>query len=155
SLYGFSYIFIVMNEHHLQLYQWVEKIILCSISFVLFSTILFMKHRNKHKEISVFTAIKGDNFFQKRNIWLINLAIGISSVFLVSKYILLNRYMWVCFAFSSLLSSYTANIKERFIDRLLGVIIGSFLFGIVSFIVPVSALGIIGGLALGFCGTYK
>lgn len=156
GLYSFSYLFLVGTSQMLDTNELKMRGLLLLVSFVAFSIILFIKHRQKNNQISFITDFVGKNPFSKRNLWLIYYALGVSLILVLGEFVPLERFMWVTFAFSSLLSVYENKfIKERFVDRLVGVVIGSFLFGILNQFIPAAALAIMSGLALGLCSTYK
>ena len=81
-----------------------------------------------------------------------------SALFFIGNFFNLNHFMWVGFACSSLITSYPININERLINRALGAFIGSFLFAIITPIIPSSLAtlyGPISGLCLGFSSSYR
>ena len=156
GLYSFSYLFLVGTSQRLDTNELKMRGLLLLLSFVAFSIILFVKHQQKNRNISFIEDFIGKNPFSKRNLWLVYYALGVSLILLLGEIISLERFMWVTFAFSSLISGYENNyVKERFIDRIVGVIIGSFLFGILNQFIPAAVLAISSGLALGLCSTYK
>lgn len=156
GLYSFSYLFLVGTAQDLNFDELKSRALLLVLSFFCFSVILFMKHKQKNNDTSFIADFIGEDIFSKRNLWLINYAFGVSLILLVGEYIPLNRFMWVTFAFSSLISGYENDfIKERFIDRIIGVIIGSILFGIFNQFIPATVLAVISGLALGLTTTYR
>lgn len=159
SLYSFSYIFLTGTSKAEDIYNLSNKGLLLILCYILFASIFFIKHKHKHEEHSFMQEIIGENFFSKRNLWLIYVALGVSLLFFIGGYSSLNRFMWVGFACSSLLSNYnTHDIQQRFYDRLIGVVLGSVLFSVVLQLIPPSAtfiLGPIGGLALGLCSSYR
>ena len=64
--------------------------------------------------------------------------------------------MWSTFACSSLFSGYnTFKISERAKERVIGIFGGSILSGLLLLLIPINYLGMLGGICLGFCATYK
>jgi hypothetical protein len=156
GLYSFSYLFLVGTSQQLNINELKMRGILLFLSFLIFSIILFVKHKDKNRDISFISDFIGEDFFSKRNFWLTYYALGVSLILLFGEFIPLERFMWVTFAFSSLISGFEDDfVKERFIDRIIGVIIGSFLFGVLNQFIPAAVLAIMSGLALGLCSTYK
>lgn len=159
SLYSFSYIFLTGTSNAKDIYNLSNKGLLLVLCYILFAVIFFIKHKNKNENHSFMQEMIGEDFFSKRNLWLIYVALGVSMLFFIGEYSSLNRFMWVGFACSSLLSNYnTHDIKQRFYDRLIGVVLGSVLFSVVLQLTPPSAtfiLGPMGGLALGLCSSYR
>lgn len=66
--------------------------------------------------------------------------------------------MWIGIATMSVLTLFSHMRKEKLINRVLGTILGSILFMILIYILPESIhsyMGLIGGMIVGFCATYK
>lgn len=85
-------------------------------------------------------------------------AFGISLLIVAGEYVPFQRLMWAGFAFSSIVSSYglmSIGFKERAVDRIIGSLIGCVLFIGISQFIPFNWVGILGGLALGVCSTYR
>lgn len=156
GLYSFSYLFLMGTAQKLDINELKIRGVLLILSFLLFSVILFMKHKQKNSDKSFIANFIGEDILSKRNLWLTNYALGVSLILLVGEHIPLDRFMWVTFAFSSLISGYEDDfIKERFIDRIIGVIMGSFLFALFNQFVPATVLAVISGFALGLTTTYR
>lgn len=156
GLYSFSYLFLMGTAQKLDSNELKMRGVLLFVSFLFFSVILFIKHKQKNKDKPFIADFIGENILSKRNLWLTYYALGVSLILLVGEHIPLERFMWVTFAFSSLISGYEDNlIKERFIDRIVGVIIGSILFGVFNQFIPAMVLAITSGLALGLTTTYR
>lgn len=156
GLYSFSYIFLSGTSIPLNHQQLLSRAILLSLSAIIFSMIFIYKHHEKNlQETFVSSLVKG-GFFSKKNLWLIYYALGVSFILCLGYLINLQRFMWVGIAFSSLISVYEIkDIKGRFYDRILGVVVGSILFFILVQFIPPNILGIVGGIALGLCATYR
>lgn len=155
GLYAFGYIFLLGTMQPLNTDETVARIFLLITAFIKLSWLAFVKHREKHQTISWFQELRREGIRSRRNLWFVFYAFGISLLFIVGKLFAFSRFMWIGFAFSSLLSSYSGDIKERFVDRLSGVVVGSLLFGLLASFLPVDLLAIVGGLALGLCTTYR
>lgn len=155
GLYGFSYLFLMGTAQHLTKEQFYVRTELLVVFFIVLSTIFFIKHKDKHINKTWKQEFLGDNLFSQRNLWLIYCAFGLSILLLMGDLFSFQRFMWIGFAFSSLISSYGTDIKKRIFDRLVGIIVGSILFGVISMFLLNSILGIVGGLALGFCSSYR
>lgn len=155
GLYGFSYVFLMETTVPLSQIQYFHRLELLGLFFVFFSILFFVKHRHKNKEYSWRKEFLGDNLFSERNLWVLYCSLGLSIILLIGDLFPFERFMWVGFAFSSLLTGYGANVKERLKDRIIGIIIGSCLYCLGTLFIPSSILGILGGLALGLCSTYR
>ena len=94
--------------------------------------------------------------FNQRNIWFGYYALGISLLLFIGTHLQIDRFMWATFASSSLFSGYnTFKLSERAKERIIGVVIGSLVSAILLFYIPTNLLGILGGLCLGLCTSYK
>lgn len=156
GLYSFSYIFLMGTMQAENVVRIGARAQLLLFAFAGFALIFFMKHRQKHRGKTLASEYIGETFFSRRNLWLVYYALGVSLILLLGDFLSFKRFMWVGFAFSSLLSGYEAvDLKERFFDRLLGVVLGTLLFALSVQWIPVKILGVLGGLALGFCSFYR
>ena len=158
GLYAFSYIFIVGNPVSGDLM--VKRWLLMACGYVICATIFFFKHYNKNRHVKFKDIINKFHLSKKNNQWQLQLALGVSLFLGIATIAEMERLIWAGFACASLLgcySSYTAT-KERWRDRLLGVIIGSLMFAALFTVVPEQyhfIFGPLGGLCLGFCSEYR
>ncbi len=157
GLYGFSYIFLTGNPVTGVL-LW-KRFILTLVGYLICGTIFYFKHRNKNTEVRFRDVVARFDMTQDKSKWQLRMAIGIGLVLTLGSALHLERFMWMGFACGSLLSSYpySAQIKERCWQRVLGVIAGSALFFVIYQLTPDSMhslLGPLGGFCLGFCSQY-
>jgi len=156
GLYSFAFVFLSGTSIRLNQSQLVSRGSLLFLFFGLFSILFIMKHGKKHIQRSLQNTLLEQGLFSKKNLWLIYYAFGISLILMLGYLTNIKRYMWVGIAFSSLISIYElSDVKGRLIDRLVGVVTGSILFILMAQLIPVSMLGILGGVALGLCTTYR
>ncbi|MBO0430752.1 FUSC family protein [Enterococcus sp. DIV0660C] len=158
SLYGFSYIFVVYSTitEHITKQLLNGRLLFFGLFYLIFLWIIYHNHRNKHKEKTMFKALKEKSDSLK--IWLCSYVIFISLLLAISQYLSFERFMWFGFAFSSLFASYGFSIIDlntRATDRLLGTIIGMFSFILLSMYLPIEILSLLGGICLGFCSSYR
>ncbi|HFU6614629.1 TPA: FUSC family protein, partial [Enterococcus faecalis] len=126
--------------------------------FCWFSVILYRKHREKNRGKSLFRKNFLKDIYSQQKIWMLSYAFGISLLIVAGEYVPFQRLMWAGFAFSSIVSSYglmSIGFKERAVDRIIGSLIGCALFIGISQFIPFAWVGILGGLALGICSTYR
>jgi len=156
GLYSFAYVFLSGTSVRLNVTQLGSRAILSLIAFVLFTLLYVMKHRQKNINESFHNIVLKNGLWDKKNLWLLYYALGISLILALGYLTSIRRYMWVGIAFSSMISIYELpNVKARFTDRISGVIIGSLLFLLLVQVIPANVLGIIGGISLGLCTTYR
>jgi len=156
GLYSFSYVFLSGTSIQLNQTQLINRGSLLGLFFILFSILFVIKHGQKHIKRSLQNTLFEKGILNKKNLWLMYYVLGISLILVLGYLIDIKRYMWVGIAFSSLISIYELpDIKSRFVDRLVGVVVGSILFIVLAQMIPASLLGILGGIALGLCTTYR
>ena len=162
GLYAFSYIFLVGNPVTGDLLT--KRFMLASVGFIVCGVIFFYKHKNKNKDVSFVSIVKNFNIRNKKNIWQIQFALGISILLGICQFFGLERMMWAGFACAGVLGCYSSSVdmmsqtKERFYERILGALLGSLVFGVAYTLIPsnfYSLFGPIGGVLLGFCTEYK
>ncbi|WP_300562090.1 FUSC family protein [Companilactobacillus sp.] len=156
GLYSFSYVFLTGTSIKLTTPQLQSRFALIVTTAIVFSIIFIYKHHAKKLNSSIKQKLFENGAFDKKNLWLLTYALGISIIILFGDIFSIRRFMWVGIAFSSLISIYEqTDIKQRLLDRIIGVVAGSILFFILATVIPPTALGIIGGVALGLCTTYR
>ena len=93
-----------------------------------------------------------------RSQWQIKLALGVCLSMLVGELLGLPRSMWIGIAAMSVLQPFDTDRKTKMIYRFLGTLAGCVGFMLLIQILPESSyglLGILGGIGVGFCATYK
>lgn len=158
GLYAFSYIFIVGNPVTGDLL--IKRWLLMACGYVICATVFFFKHCDKHRHTKFKDIVKKFHLSKDNNQWQLQLALGVSLFLGIGSVFGMERLIWAGFACASLLGCYSsyAATKERWADRLLGVVIGSAMFAVLFSVVPVKfhfLFGPLGGLCLGFCAEYR
>ncbi|MFR1756915.1 MAG: FUSC family protein [Thomasclavelia spiroformis] len=156
GLYIFGYVFLSGTQIGTAVFY--QRAQMTFIGYLTLASVLYIKHRHKHKNISLSHVLNSFNIYNQKNQWQIQIAFTMSTLFFIGNFLNLNHFMWIGFACSSLLTSYPINIHDRLINRALGVFIGSFLFAIITPIIPHSfttLYGPISGLCLGFSSSYR
>ena len=158
GLYGFAYVYLAGNPVTGDLF-W-KRAALMLLGYIICGTILYCKHKNKHRNVRFREAAGSYSLTNRKHRWQLRMAIGVSLTLGLGYLFGIERFMWGGFAASSLLSSYTdANgVHERLSHRIYGVVVGSALFFAVYELTPESfhaLLGPLGGVCLGFCTEYR
>ncbi len=156
GLYLFGYIFLTGNT--VSGHSLLNRFFLTVTGYIICALVLFFKHRNKNSDISFSHIVKKFSLYDPKCRWQLQLSFGISILFFINSFFNISRFMWIGFACSSLLSSYPIKASERFVDRALGIVLGSAFFGILYRLTPDSLLflfGPVSGLCLGFCSQYR
>lgn len=156
GLYLFGYVFLtgsLVSQDVL-----LQRALLTLIGYLICAGILYQKHRSKHSDVPVSAVLEKFDLRTPKSQWQLQLALGVSILFLLNALLHLDRFMWAGFACSSLLSTYPVKIRERFPARIGGVVLGSLAFGALYALLPADLLFLLGpvsGLCLGLCATYR
>lgn len=136
------------------------------IGFMICRTIFIVHHANQNKDVQFRNILKHFSLKNKVTQWQLRLALGISLALFIVQLCKLPRYFWLGISALSILSIYEPgnknsrqmNINKRLLERILGIVIGSLLFGLIYTILP-KKLNILidplGGLFVGFSTTYR
>lgn len=158
GLFSFAYIYLSGNPVYGE--ALLQRFFLTMTGLLICGLIFFKKHRNKNKGIRFLEKIKQVDLTDFKYQWMLRMSIGVSAILSLGLALKVERFMWAGFACGSLLSEYSPNpkIKQRFIQRLIGVVAGSALFYFIYQVLPMELHGLIGplgGFCLGFCVDYK
>lgn len=158
GLFSFAYIYLSGNPVYGS--SLVQRFCLTVTGLLICGLIFYFKHKNKNTNIRFTEKIKQAKITDFKYQWMIKMSLGVSAILSLGLALHIERFMWAGFACGSLLSEYSPHpkIKERFIQRFLGVIAGSVLFYCIYHLLPLqfhSIIGPLGGFCLGFCVDYK
>lgn len=158
GLFSFAYIYLSGNPVYGQLF--IQRFYLTITGLLICGLIFYGKHKGKNREVRFILKIKQAKITTFKYQWMIRMSIGVSAILALGLALNIERFMWAGFACGSLLSEYSPNprIKERFIQRFIGVLAGSVLFYLVYQLLPMKfhdIIGPLGGFCLGFCVDYK
>lgn len=160
GIYTFSYLFIAETpvENKLILTRFLSLIFV----FLICGLILYFKHNNNDKEIHLVDVLRLNDIHNKKSIWQLRLALGVSLALFLGKLFHLSKVVWVGYACMSILlpyddCKYKKQLFVRVSSRVFAVIMGSILYGYVSSFICEKYTFIIGpiaGLLIGLSGTY-
>lgn len=158
GLFSFCYIYLSGNPVYGQLF--IQRFYLTIVGFLICGLIFYIKHKDKNKNIKFIEKIKQTKINDFKFQWIIRMSLGVSAILSIGLALNIERFMWAGFACGSLLSEYskTPKIKQKFIQRFIGVITGSVLFYLLYNLIPTQLhyiIGPLGGFCLGFCVDYK
>ena len=157
GLFGFCYIYLCGNPVFGS--SLANRGLMALLGFAICGTIYFFKHRKKNTEVSFISTVKQFHISNPEHRMVFRLTIGIAVALTLGQLLKTERAMWIGFACASMLSTYpyNVNLKERFWQRLGGIVAGSLLFAGIYIILPESMhslMGPLGGLLIGFAATY-
>ncbi len=159
GIYTFAYIYLSGNPVAGDL-LW-KRALLTLVGYVLCGTILFAKHRKKNQTVRFWNLVTQFRLSNKKTQWQIQLALGVGLILTLGSAFDLPRMMWAALACGSILGCYCASadqVKERSVQRLIGIAAGSLIFFLIYQIIPESLrpiLGPLGGVCMGFCTDYR
>lgn len=158
GLFSFAYIYLSGNPVYGQVLT--QRFYLTVIGLLICGLIFYTKHKDKNRNVRFVEKIKQAEINHFKYQWMLRMAVGVSSILALGLALHIERFMWAAFACGSLLSEYSQNprIKERFVQRFIGVIAGSILFYFLCRLFPTqlhNLIGPLGGFCLGFCVDYK
>jgi len=158
GLYSFAYIYLTGNPVAGE--ALLRRGLMALVGYLICGAILFAKHRHQHKEVRFRHVVRRFHLSNLVNLWQLRMALGISLVLTAGRVFGVERFMWMGFACSSLLSEYpySGDTRIRFRQRIVGVLGGCALFLVLYQLLPESLHGLmgpLGGLCLGFCADYR
>lgn len=157
GLYVFGYVFLAGNSISADVF--FQRWLMTMVGYIICAWILYSKHKHKSKDKTIMHVMQTFNIHSEKGQWQLQIVIAMSLLFFIGSLLKFNdRFMWIGFACSSLLSSYPINIHDKLFDRIIGAVIGSSLFGILYMITPAEYMflfGPIAGLCLGVCADYR
>lgn len=119
---------------------------------------MYRNHRKAECKRSLKDVLKEFCLESTRSRWQIKMALGVCLSMLVGELVGLPRSMWIGIAAMSVLQPFDKDRKTKMIYRFLGTLAGCVGFMLLIRILPEESyglLGIIGGIGVGFCATYK
>lgn len=125
---------------------------------IIVATIFYIKQRNNKFEHNFIDILKHFNFKDSRTRWQIKISILIATSIFIGELLNFERTMWIGFACMSIIQPEEEKLKGRLIDRPKYAILGCIIFTVVYCIIPKAPtiiFGMIGGLMVGFSGTYR
>lgn len=136
---------------------YVNRIFALILGGIIVAGIFYYKHRKVNFENSFINIIKDIDFSTPRTKWQLKLALGITIAILIGEILNLPRVMWIGFACMSVIQPDKEKLQYRVNKRYPFVIIGCLMFAVIYLVLPKEYrgyAGIIGGLMVGFSGTY-
>ncbi len=158
GLYNFAYVYLSGNP--VTGMALLKRSGLALFGFVVCGAILYFKHRKNNPQVRFRQVVSQFSLTSEKSRWQLRFALGVALVLTLGRALNVERFMWAGFACASLLSGYpySANLKERSFQRVVGAVAGSALFFVVYQLTPDamhSMLGPIGGFCMGFCTDYR
>ncbi len=158
GLFGFAYVYLVGNS--VQGAALVQRAGMGLVGYLICAAILIYHHRKKNTDVHFLDLLRGFRFTKRVNLWQIRGALGLALLLTAAIALDVPRFTWMGFACSTLLMQFpcSGDVHSRFIERVQGAVVGSALFFLLCQLIPESALtivGLLGGVALGFCSDYR
>lgn len=155
GIYIFSYLFTVENP--VTIHQLPARAAALALAFFVCGLVFFRKHKEKNRTVHLKTIFQNFAFHSEKSLWQLRMAVGISIVLFIGHSFNISRTVWMGYACMSVLLPMTTSLRQRASFRVLGVVVGSLLFGVITQLIPTTSYSIMGplaGLCIGFSGTY-
>lgn len=157
GLYGFCYIYLAGNPVTGKLF--LQRALLTLVGFIFCAIVFYVKHKDKFKDVSFYKYSRQFDLHNEASRMMLRLTLGVALVLSLGEVFGIERFMWMGFATSALLSTYpyNAHIVKRIVERVIGIVAGSLIFLAIYKIVPETyhfVLGPLGGFLIGFCSEY-
>lgn len=158
GLYSFAYIYLTGNPAVGEALG--RRALMAVAGYLLCAVILVVKHRHQHKTVRFGQFVRAFTLTDPAHLWQLRMALGVAVAVTAGQLLGVERFIWVGFACSSLLSvyPYSPDTSERFRQRIAGVVAGSAAFFLLYTVTPESfhsLMGPLGGVCLGFCTDYR
>ncbi|MCQ4636929.1 FUSC family protein [Anaerovorax odorimutans] len=137
---------------------YIRRVLALMTGAVLVSIVFYINHRKKEFPQGIGGLFRDFFTLNERTRWQIKMALGLSLGMFIASLLGIPRVMWMGFACMSLLPPVQETVPSRVKQRIIGVIGGCALFAVLYQILPGDPgayMGILGGLAVGFSGTYS
>lgn len=157
SILVLSYILLYGNSVS-DVNTYINRVLALFVGGILVSVIFYIRQRHIKFNNSFSDIIKGVSFSNERTKWQLKFTIGVCLILLITEILNLPRNIWAGFACMSILHPNNKNVDLRFKIRFPYVIMGCIIYFAIYILVPVqysSLIGMLGGLLVGFCGTYQ
>lgn len=157
GLYSFAYIYLVGNPVFGE--ALIRRVLLTLTGCIICAAVLILKHRSAHSAIRFHHILRNFSLSNAAHLWQLRMALAISLILTLGRVLQIERFMWMGFACTSILSAYpySGRVTPRFLQRFFGVLTGSAAFFILFQATPEafhSLLAPLGGILLGFCTNY-
>lgn len=136
---------------------YVGRVFALILGGIIVAGIFYYKHRKVNFDNNFSDIIKDIDFSTPRTKWQFKLVLGITIAILIGEILNLPRVIWIGFACMSVLQPDKEKVEYRVKKRYPFVIIGCLIFAVIYLVLPQNYrgyAGILGGLMVGFSGTY-
>lgn len=158
GLYLFGYLFV--SQTPVEGNDLIARCILAIALWVICGAVLIHKHGGKFSDVRLHDLVSDFSLKNPTSVWQLRLAVGIACVLLVGELAGIPRGVWLGYACMSVLLPYESergSSVKRGALRFSGVVIGSVLFSICSWLVPAQyhfLFGPLAGICIGFSSKY-
>ena len=138
--------------------SYIDRVFGLIFGGLIVSLVFYFKQRKKVFENSIVDILKDINFRDSRTKWQFKLALSISIGVMLGDMLGIPRVIWIGFSCMSILQMDNDKVEFRSKTRPIYVAIGCVIFYLVYIMLPQDSkgfIGVIGGLMVGFSGTYQ
>ncbi len=160
---SFAYIYLIGNSVNVAAVEGAvltNRIWTAIAGYVICSAILIHRHHAHNRDVKFTDLLKRFSFKNELSLWQVRQIVGISLVLVFGVVFHVRRFMWMGFACSTVLAQYpySEDNRRHSLDRMEGAVIGCLAYYLLFLIIPesyISIVGILGGVVLGLCVTYR
>ncbi len=157
GLFGFSYCYLVGNAVIGE--ALLRRAEMALVGYIILAAIMIYEHRKKDRDVRFHHLFLTFSFKNVISLWQVRMALGVGIILSVGQLLDMPRFMWLGFACSTMLAKWplSNNTHERFIERIVGIVVGSCFFMVMCTIFPnisMEMIGLLFGVVLGFFSRY-
>ena len=117
GLYSFAYIYLVGNPVFGE--ALIRRVLLTLTGCIICAAVLILKHRSAHSAIRFHHILRNFSLSNAAHLWQLRMALAISLILTLGRVLQIERFMWMGFACTSILSAYpySGRVTPRFLQR--------------------------------------
>ena len=137
--------------------SYMQRLVGIAVGALLTCIVYYRNHHKKVYKRKFQDLFKEFNLHSSRTKWQVILTLSVASILFIAEYVQLPRAMWAGIAAMSILVPFREDTKTRVKQRILGNLMGNFLFLLIYLYCPsfiYDNIGIIGGIGVGLSASY-
>lgn len=134
-----------------------SRVVAIAVGFLLTCLVFFHKHYKMKETRKISDIIKEFGFKNLKSQWQVKATLAVTLSIFIGEILGLPKAMWAGIAAMSVLVPFEYEVKNRFVHRIQGTVLGIIIFFIICLFLPENVygfIGIAGGFCLSFCSKY-